>query len=376
MGRFYFIPSLFLPNTAATNRWLAYLRYFSEKGIETNVVFFRPNKNFLNIEKLPHIQVINYSCHFYIKIQGLEYLSYLLYYIHFWFSLKPKDVLYCYEQVDVWKLFLKKGVRVFAEYTEHPNVVGLGGKFFHTSKKQFNKLCKRLDGLFVISSKLKQYFIEEGVLKNKVHIIHIIVDTNRFNGLKKDSSIEPYIAYCGTASNNKDGVDDLIRAFSIFNKLYPKVKLLIIGETPSQNDEAGNKKLIKELGLTNSVIFSGIVDSSKIPQLLKDARLLALGRPRNIQSDYGFPTKLGEYLLSENPVVVTRVGDIPHFLTDGISALLAEPNNPIDFANKLIWSFSHQEQSELIGKRGAEIARDYFDYYTETEKMAHFMALV
>ena len=127
---FYFIPGPYTPNTASTNRWLGYLRFFSESSIETHAVFFRRNNEGTSIDSMPHIHVKNYWEHFYFDKGLLLYVSLFLYYIHFWFHLKKGDVIYCYEQADVWKLFLKNGVKVYAEYTEHPDVVGLGGEVF------------------------------------------------------------------------------------------------------------------------------------------------------------------------------------------------------------------------------------------------------
>ena len=48
--------------------------------------------------------------------------------------------------------------------------------------------------------------------------------------------------------------------------------------------------------------------------------MLVLARPDNIQAKGGFPTKLGEYLATGNPVVVTKVGEIPNYLIDGVNA--------------------------------------------------------
>ena len=106
-----------------------------------------------------------------------------------------------------------------------------------------------------------------------------------------------------------------------------------------------------------------------MPQMLKNVDILALDRPDNLQAKYGFPIKLGEYLLTENPVVVTRVGDIPLFLQDGVNALIAEPQNPYSFASKIIWAIEHPEQASLIGKAGAEVAIREFNCHVESKKM-------
>ena len=52
--------------------------------------------------------------------------------------------------------------------------------------------------------------MDKGIPEDKIHVINVIVDLARFNDIKPMENHEEYIAYCGTASNNKDGVDDLI----------------------------------------------------------------------------------------------------------------------------------------------------------------------
>ena len=201
----------------------------------------------------------------------------------------------------------------------------------------------------------------------------MIVDADRFRGIKKTSCKERYIAYCGTASNNKDGVDQLIKAFALVCKQHPDVKLHIIGKVPNKKDYSGNIQLIEELGIEDKIVFTGVVTADKMPQLLKDAEVLALARPDNLQAKYGFPTKLGEYLLTENPVVVTSVGDIPTFLKDGESALISEPSNARMFADKLLWALENSGDASKIGKAGAEIALNCFNSEIETKKIVNVL---
>ena len=132
---------------------------------------------------------------------------------------------------------------------------------------------------------------------------------------------------------------------------------------------SGNWELIENLGVKNSVIFTGIVSAAEIPQILKNATVLALDRPDSLQAQCGFPTKLGEYLLTENPVVVTKVGDIPLFLKDGETALLAEERNPHEFSSKLLWALEHPAEAIEIGKAGAQVAMREFNYLNETKKI-------
>ena len=186
--------------------------------------------------------------------------------------------------------------------------------------------------------------------------------------IKKQES-ETYIAYCGTATNNKDGVDDLIKSFALVHQSHPNVKLYIVGKTPDKEDVSGNLRLIETLGVKDYVVFTGLVSAEKMPQLLKNASILALNRPDSLQAQCGFPTKLGEYLLTENPAVVTSVGDIPLFLKDGESALISRPSNPEEFASKLIWALDHPNEAAEIGRQGAQVAYAEFNYLNETKKI-------
>ena len=102
--------------------------------------------------------------------------------------------------------------------------------------------------------------------------------------------------------------------------------------------------------------------------------ICALARPDSLQSKCGFPTKLGEYLLTENPVVVTNVGDISLFLKDQESAFISSPNYD-EFANKLRFVLQNPELAQLVGRKGCRVALEHFNAKTEIEKMLNVMHL-
>ena len=196
----------------------------------------------------------------------------------------------------------------------------------------------------------------------------MVADPARFNNLVKQQT-EPYIAYCGTATNTKDGVDELIKAFAKTVARHPEYKLYIIGSTPSKKQRFDNYELVRELGIDKNVKFTGVVPSSAIPQMLKNASILALDRPNNLQAKYGFPTKLGEYLLTANPVVITSVGDIPLFLKDNESALIAKPQDAKCFSDKLSWAIDHPQEASAIGLKGKQVCEEHFNSMIETKKI-------
>ena len=366
MSNIYIVCNSYQPNTAPTNRVLSFVRGFSELGIEAEVVFLTPNSERSKVNKhYPHItfKYMWEKLHFTNSI--VNKLAEEYYGWKFARSLKPGDVVFLTNFGNIFfKVINRKGVKVVHEKTEHPDIYSFKG--FNVNR--YKREVKKVDGMFVISTALKDYYASLGLSKDKIEIVNMTVDSNRFIGLKKQPS-EKYIAYCGTASNNKDGVDELIKSFAIVHKVLPEVKLYIIGKTPDKDDVSGNLNLINNLGIKKSVVFIGIVSAAEMPQILKNAAVLALDRPDSLQAQCGFPTKLGEYLLTENPVVVTKVGDIPLFLKDGETALIAEERDPQDFSSKLIWALQNPEEASKIGKAGALVAMREFNYLNETKKI-------
>ena len=160
----------------------------------------------------------------------------------------------------------------------------------------------------------------EGI-KN-ITVINMFVDSKRFENVRADAK-EKYIAYCGTISPFKDGVDCLIKAFANFASKHADYQLKIIGRFESADAEKTLIGLVESLNIAKSVEFTGMVKPNEMPQLLCGAKMLALARPDNEQARYGFPTKLGEYLATGKPVVVTRVGEIGDFLEDMVNCAKA-----------------------------------------------------
>lgn len=371
----YFLNYAYTPNTAVANRMLGYYAAMDRMGIKADIVYLIPNLKRDTISaQYKNIQVK------YMWGKNDNYTNKILRYINtsrnlkkFIKTLKAGDIVYTHGiTIATTKLLKVKGIKVFAEKTEHFSITS-GGRISSLSQDEIIDVAKRLDGLIVISEHLKQSFIEQGVNPSKIKVVNMTVDPSRFISLTKGTVPERYIAYCGTASNNKDGVDQLIEAFAIVAKHIEDVKLYIIGDTPSTEDLTRNLKLIDSYNLKERIVFTGIVPYTQMPQILKNAAILALDRPDSIQAQCGFPTKLGEYLLTKNPVVVTKVGDIPKFLEDGISALLSEERNPQEFAQKLEWVLTHKNEADKIGCMGAKVAMKNFNCDIETKKLLNFL---
>ncbi|WP_165156824.1 glycosyltransferase family 4 protein [Parabacteroides sp. ZJ-118] len=237
---------------------------------------------------------------------------------------------------------------------------------------QIHILYKLFDAVYIMTNPLLEYCTP--LLRKSCRIIQIpmTVDPSRFNITKQsDSRFGRYIAYCGNMSGNKDGVENLISAFGRVANEIPDVSLVLIGgtNTPERFDEL--KQMVVASGYRN-IIFYGRASRDEMPSLLKNAEVLALARPSSLQSLGGFPTKLGEYLATGNPAIVTAVGDIPLFLNEE-NSFIVEPDNNEVFGNAIKYAILNPQEATKRGLKGLELVKTVFDYRVQSKRLHDFL---
>ena len=247
-------------------------------------------------------------------------------------------------------------------------------KNFFLAKILFNKVHYSLpDGLLLMTKRLMKYFAEEKKINTSLLHVPMTVDFDRFNDAKNNNNVMKYIAYCGELNNKKDGVDLLIDAFAIVAKNFPDVSLYLIGNASSEEELQLYKKKVNQNQLTQKVFFTGRISKDAIPELLCNATLLVLARPQSPQAESGFPTKLGEYLATGNPVVVTRVGEIPDYLTDNVNVFMAEPGSTDSLVSKMKIILLDYTHALKIGQNGKRVAMEHFNYKTQAKNISDFI---
>ena len=215
------------------------------------------------------------------------------------------------------------------------------------------------DGAIVISTMLHDYFSQHLRARAPVLRIPILVDAADFPPPSAQGS--DYVLFLGTLAHAGE-VESLVSAFSTLASTHPNTTLAIAG-SGSATDEARILRCAAESGITERIRFLGQVPSDDVPSLVMSARALALPRPSGTFSTAGFPTKLGEYLASGRPVVVTATGDIPLYLTNSVDSLLVRPDDPGAFAEALAVALDDPSAAAL-GRRGRETALREFNPVT------------
>lgn len=366
----YFIESSYTPTAASINRLFAYADFFLKKGITPTFVFLIPDENNSKCERCD--THFNYLYLWENSPYKNKYLNTIRSLIKLRKMMKPEIPVYVYSLLNCLPFILKKNIHVYHEYTEHPEEIGvIHNKIGKYLFKKYKKALTKIDGLFVITNALREYYIRHmGIGTQQVDVINMIVAPHRFSNLK-ELPITNTISYCGCISESKDGVSCLIEAFALVHAKHKEYNLRIIGKFENSQTESILKALVNKLGIKNYVDFTGPILASELPALLTSSKILALARPDNKQAKYGFATKIGEYLMTERPIVLTRVGAVEDFLTDMDNCILAKPDDVEDFSEKLLWTIENYDKATEIGKNGKLIALKYFNAEIESEKIYH-----
>lgn len=366
--------------TASTIRNISLFKGLKELSYNIRILSIYPdkNQNSLSVDKKGTYREVPYSYTFiskYEKNKSLRLLQYILstikcIYMVLKASKDHKIITINYIKVPflsffitvIFKLFK---IPVFHEVTEYPFVRINSNSFSNYFYLRFTiPLYTRL---FVISNALKEYF-STYIDKEKIKLINMIVDPSPFDLSEVKVFDFDYIAYCGSMNTDKDGVPVLIEAFNIIKEKFPKLKLVLIGDIKNRPIHPSIINAINKNNLQNKVHFTGYIINIEIPKYLKGAKLLALARPDNIQAKGGFPTKLGEYLATGIPVIVTNVGEIPLFLKNKVNAYVSSPN-PEDFAKLMFTALNNYDDALLIGQNGKKLVQKEFNFYEEAKKI-------
>jgi glycosyltransferase involved in cell wall biosynthesis len=243
------------------------------------------------------------------------------------------------------------------------------GKMNKIHQRYLELILPKMDVFAIMTNTLIEYY--KVYIGENTKILHLpmTVDFSRFKNEKNDSKlIQPYIAYCGTMNNHKDGLDILIRSFINIMHKYPDFHLYLAGPKTPEKDYNQAITYIEDHNAQHRITFMGAVPKEKIPSFLKNATILALARPHSKQAEGGFPTKLGEYLATGNPVCITSVGEIGNYLEHNKSAYIAKPGSVDSFSEILDSAISNKDAIN-IGNRGREVAFKNFNMDVQAKKL-------
>lgn len=362
---------------APTNRVIYHAKGLKANGIETKIFITLPTENWRNVKNINtrgEILGIPYE-YVWKETKRSKYfigrrIHDLLSPLRTAFKIRKEKyeaallISFCsYYVITVLKFFcFFFDIKLIAERTELPKTE----KGILQIKNQIMVSCvfKNLYGFLAISESLQKYYSRLVSRNCPVVLVPVIIDVSDIY----DSSVNrtKNLVYTGPLLQKKDGIITIIQAFKKVADDFPETNLILTGDIDYSTDK---ERILNELEgkYKDRIIMKGFLTREDMIKLINSAAGLLLAKPSSEQANTCFPTKLGEYLSTGNPIVVTSTGEIPLYLEDMVSAYIAEPDSVESFTMKLVQLLSDPEKASEIGKTGKNVALKSFNY-KETSK--------
>ena len=231
-------------------------------------------------------------------------------------------------------------------------------------------VLRLFDGVVAISKNLCEYYAAHTRKKCKVIHIPMTVDWKLF---AKEDRASPfnfeYMAYMGNMCRKGGGVDVMVAAFNIVADKFHNLHLVLIGNGNDILKEQYEMMLDGEKRSRLHCLFGADIKRTEMPRYIKNAKLLAMLPLPTKQQEGCFPTKLGEYMSSGVPTVISRVGNPVGCLTDGENIVYAPPGDVDQTAEVLCRVLKNNDISKKVGHSAQKFAKEHFDYALYGEQL-------
>lgn len=198
------------------------------------------------------------------------------------------------------------------EFVEGTKKSGLYSFLKKKSNKKMKKYYENVDSFVYLAEKMKE---ATGNVDKPYIVFPGIVNLDTYKGLTKEKSKTIDIVYSGTISKQFD-IDFLVEAFKQTKR--DDLRLILVGGGEGVNyvkEEANKDKRIE---------YRGVVSREDALKIQLNATYLVNPRlPNHNFSDYSFPSKTMNYLLTLNPFISFATKAFPK----DIASLLIEPES-------------------------------------------------
>lgn len=192
---------------------------------------------------------------------------------------------------------------------------------------------RMFDGMIIMTRQLMQFYRQYSKKEDFLYFLPMTIVPSRFDGIKKDIKDSPYIAVV-FGTHNRDGLLESLKSFELYCKKGGKYNLWLIGDYKNMPNYSELDFHIKSSEYTERIFILGRLANDKVPGILYNASIL-LTTPNSYISG-GFPTKLGEYMLSGVPIVATKAGELLDYIVPDMDMLMSNPGDINNISDNLL----------------------------------------
>lgn len=285
---------------------------------------------------------------------------------------KKIDILNVYSQyisVNLFYYILSKlfHFKTILHYVELRSSFKNRSFFYRLNSKILDKQIVLLyDNFISISTRITDHIVRLKPTAN-VLLIPPICDFRAIDAIEPEVSENKYFVFCGAIAYE----EVILFIINSFLKLEAqnKTQLHLVINGKVNNETISN---LIENNKETILLFSNL-DYEKLISKYKGSLAQLIPLRNTIQDSARFPQKICEYLASKRPIVTTNFGEIPHYFTDNLNAIVANDYDIDTYSHKLEWIINNQDKLTSISENSYLTGLDFFDINCYTTKLKNFI---
>lgn len=217
------------------------------------------------------------------------------------------------------------------------------------------RVFRRASAVTVVSRDLAARLVDQlPELAGRVSILPMPVNSVfTHNGRRAVRQEQPPSVLAAGRLSAQKGIDTLIKAVAVLRERGVAVRADIAGEG---EEEGALRQLTDRLGVADAVHFLGLKTAFELAALYRQCDVAVLS-----SHDEGLGLTLIEAMYSGAPVVGSRSGGICDVISDGVTGLLAEPDDPLSLADALARLLADEDLARRLGHAGQAFVREHYD---------------
>lgn len=248
-----------------------------------------------------------------------------------------------------------------------------GGLRYRLTRGLETYAIKHADAVTTICEGLRKDIVQRGISADKVTVIPNAVDIEKFAvggiadaALKSELGLKDsrLIGFIGSFYAY-EGLDILLRAFSMILTKAPDVRILLVGGGPQ---DASLRQLASDLGIADKVVFTGRVPHEQVQRYYDLLDVLIYPRLSMRLTDLVTPLKPLESMAQGRLLVASDVGGHLELIRDGETGVLFKAGDPQSLAEKVIDLFNKPERWSQLRAAGRSFVENERNWRVSVER--------
>jgi L-malate glycosyltransferase len=231
-------------------------------------------------------------------------------------------------------------------------------------------ILKKADLITTDAYHLKNEIIKLGINKSKIEIIMFGIDTDFFKPVKNKMKTKIKLGYkekeimiLSLRSFYKVyDIETIINAAKNVLKIKPDLKFVLIGSGP---EEKKLKALVKDLGLTSNIIFTGRLSQAELKEYMLASDIYV----STALSDAGISASTAEAMSCGLVPIVSNTGENSLWIQNDKNGFLIPPKHVELLSNKILTLINNVKKSKELSKNTRSIIVKNNNYNIEMNKI-------